>query len=192
MKVSGISSAAFAKATEEERVLPHTSILCQIIQIRVSSSRLYSLILISVFSFFFSQNIFGQINIQESIKIGGIQQWIQIKGARSENPILLFLHGGPGNSAISYARKFTAELQKNFVVVQWDQRECGKTLKLNPPNQPLSLGVVESDVLEMINYLLACALFKTENILNGPLMGWFLGIASSRSSPGIVRCLPCR
>jgi hypothetical protein len=39
--------------------------------------------------------------------------------------------------------------------VQWDQRGSGKTLQLNPPNKPLSLAVVESDVLEMTNYLRA-------------------------------------
>ena len=72
---------------------------------------------------------FGQISLKQTIPIGGINQYIQIKGAHAEDPVLLFLHGGPGNSVMGYADKFTDELQKHFVVVQWDQRESGKTAK---------------------------------------------------------------
>ena len=57
-----------------------------------------------------------------SIPIGGIQQWVSMKGADRKNPVLLILHGGPGNSVISYSDKFTSALQKHFVVVNWDQR----------------------------------------------------------------------
>src|SRR5271154_108319 len=77
----------------------------------------------------------ADIHSSEAIEIGGIKQWISIKGLNGTDPVLLFLHGGPGNSAMSYADGFTSELQKHFVVVQWDQRESGKTAKLNSSNQ---------------------------------------------------------
>lgn len=96
----------------------------------------------------------AQVNEQRSVLLGGIQQWIQIKSEKSQAPILLFLHGGPGNSALRYAHKFTGELEKHFIVVLWDQRETGKTLQLNPTNKPLSLALMESDVVEMVDYLL--------------------------------------
>jgi predicted alpha/beta-fold hydrolase len=93
------------------------------------------------------------INSSEAITIGGIQQWISIKGTNNSHPVLLFLHGGPGNSAMSYAEKFTSELQKYFVVVQWDQRESGKTAKLNTSNKSLSVSLMEEDAVEIITYL---------------------------------------
>jgi pimeloyl-ACP methyl ester carboxylesterase len=147
------------------------------------------LITIAVFLFFLSLSTFGQISFQESVKIGGIQQWIQIKGTHSESPILLFLHGGPGNSTMSYARKFTAELQKHFIVVQWDQRECGKTLKLNATNQPLTLALVESDVLEMTNFL--STRFSRQKIyLMGHSWGGFLTLQAAAHHPELfVACL---
>ena len=58
----------------------------------------------------------SRINSSEAVEVGGIKQWISIKGTDTKKPVLLFLHGGPGNSAMSYAHKFTSELQKHFVI----------------------------------------------------------------------------
>src|SRR5690349_23116787 len=63
------------------------------------------------------------IDTAMAIPIGGIRQWVSIKSQYRKNPVLLFLHGGPGNSVISYSDKFTSTLRKHFVVVNWDQRE---------------------------------------------------------------------
>jgi len=54
---------------------------------------------------------------------------------------------------ISYANKFTDQLQKHFVVVLWDQREAGETKKLNPTLKTLTVDLFESDAVEVINYL---------------------------------------
>lgn len=93
------------------------------------------------------------ISSSEPVQIGGINQWINIKGVTDTNPVLLFLHGGPGNSAMRYADRFTAKLQKHFVVVQWDQRESGATKELNASPVPLTVALFEQDAVEMINYL---------------------------------------
>lgn len=88
-----------------------------------------------------------------AISIGGINQWIKMDSEDDTYPILLFLHGGPGNSVTSYASKFTDQLQQHFILVLWDQRETGETKKLN--TSPLSLNVTlfESDAVEVIHYL---------------------------------------
>ena len=135
--------------------------------------------------FFQFQIAFSQFQIQESIKIGGIQQWIQIKGTKSGAPILLFLHGGPGNSVMAYADKFTGELQKHFLVVQWDQRESGKTLKLNRSDKPLSLALMEADVVEMINYL-RTRFSKHKIYLMGHSWGGFLTLRTAIEHPELI------
>ena len=78
----------------------------------------------------FSQPLIAQGPIDSIgvVKIGGIRQVISIKGRDTSKPLLLFLHGGPGNSVMHYAERFTYRLQEHFIVVQWDQREVGKTL----------------------------------------------------------------
>ena len=88
-----------------------------------------------------------------SIKAGNILQWIKIDGDNDQHPVLLFLHGGPGGSVMSYANRFTKDLQKHFVVVQWDQRETGKTKSLNSSPVPLTISLMEQDAVEVINYL---------------------------------------
>lgn len=96
----------------------------------------------------------NQIDSAGTIKVGGIKQYIQIRAKDNSKPLLLFLHGGPGNSVISYAEKFTAELQKHFIVVQWDQRETGQTLIRNKSTAPLTVNLFETDTHALIDSLL--------------------------------------
>jgi len=93
------------------------------------------------------------IRTAEAISIGGIQQWITVRGVDDSLPVLLFLHGGPGNSVMGYADKFTEKLQHQFVLVHWDQRESGKTAKLNASPVPLTVAVMEQDASELVAYL---------------------------------------
>lgn len=62
------------------------------------------------------------------VKIGGIDQWIQIRGQDRNNPVLLCLHGGPGATWTPLTLLFFP-WEKQFTVVQWDQRGAGKTLE---------------------------------------------------------------
>ena len=94
------------------------------------------------------------IDTTETLSIGGISQYITLKGADDSNPLLLFLCGGPGNSVIGVADHFTGKLQKEFVVVQWDQREAGKTLQLNASKTPLTVRLMEQDTHDLIDSLL--------------------------------------
>jgi pimeloyl-ACP methyl ester carboxylesterase len=61
------------------------------------------------------------------VTIGGIQQWVTIRGRYRTNPALIFLHGGPGDLIATYA-----PYERNFVFVQWDQRNAGRTDPLLP------------------------------------------------------------
>ena len=65
------------------------------------------------------------------VEIGGIPQWIAIRGQDRANPVLLVLHGGPGAalSAVSYA--LFARAERAFTVVHWDQRGAGRTFGRN-------------------------------------------------------------
>lgn len=128
---------------------------------------------------------FALINSTEAVAIGGIQQWISIRGMKETDPVLLFLHGGPGSSAMSYADKFTGDLQKHFVVVQWDQRESGKTGRLNVSNHPLTVALFENDTFEMINYL-RTRFLKEKIYLMGHSWGGFLGLLAAANHPELL------
>jgi pimeloyl-ACP methyl ester carboxylesterase len=84
------------------------------------------------------------------ISLGGIDQWISIRGEDRSNPVLLILHGGPGASC----RIFTPILrpwEKHFTVVQWDQRGSGKTLCRTGKQAtgPLTLDRLAQDGIEL-------------------------------------------
>lgn len=89
-----------------------------------------------------------------AVSIGGIEQFITIKGKNRSLPLFLFLHGGPGGSVMGYADRFTDKLEEHFVVVQWDQRGTGETKMLNESPVPLSFAVFKTDTHELIEYLL--------------------------------------
>ncbi len=60
------------------------------------------------------------------VPIGGIEQWIRIRGDRRSNPVLLVVHGGPGESQWPVADHYVP-WESDFTVVQWDQRGAGHT-----------------------------------------------------------------
>ena len=98
---------------------------------------------------------------------------------------MLFLHGGPGNSVIHYAEKFTHKLQEHFIVVQWDQRNAGKTLTLNKSPEPLSVDLFESDTHQLIDSLLK-RFHQTKLYLVGHSWGTFLGFYMAKNYPELL------
>src|SRR5881394_2473011 len=78
------------------------------------------------------------------IRIGGIEQWVTIRGVDRTKPVILFLHGGPGDAQSALISTYVP-LERDFVLVQWDQRNAGRTLgHSNLEFQPTSLEQVIS------------------------------------------------
>lgn len=69
----------------------------------------------------------GSIAVVERWPVGGVEQSVIIRGRDRANPILLFVHGGPGSSETAPLRRFNAALEDRFVVVYWDQRYAGQS-----------------------------------------------------------------
>jgi pimeloyl-ACP methyl ester carboxylesterase len=96
------------------------------------------------------------IDSLEPVRIGGIDQWIEVRGQNVNNPILLFIHGGPGISFVPMASAFQAPWEKYFTVVQWDQRGAGKTYASNDVDvlrRTMNVAQMEQDTVDVVNYL---------------------------------------
>lgn len=89
----------------------------------------------------------------EEIKLGGIKQSVLIRGYDKHKPVILFLHGGPGYPQIPYARKYQKELEKDFVVVNWDQRGAGKSYHFGMTKEDLQVDRLIEDTHELTTYL---------------------------------------
>jgi pimeloyl-ACP methyl ester carboxylesterase len=89
------------------------------------------------------------INALEKVQLGGTDQWISIRGKDASNPVLLFLHGGPGSANLAKLRVQVPELEEQFVVVSWDQRGAGKSFA----SGDLSIDRMVVDAHELVTYL---------------------------------------
>lgn len=98
------------------------------------------------------------------IRVGGIDQWIQIRGEDRDNPVLLVLHGGPGwpNATFTQAR---SGREKYFTIVQWDHRGTGKTLgrSSKPARAEMTFACRVADAIELSEYL--CQYFHQEKLV---------------------------
>ena len=72
----------------------------------------------------------GRVEEASFLRIGGIEQWVTIRGSDARKPILLLLHGGPGDVQSPYVTTY-APYERDFVLVQWDQRGSGETFARN-------------------------------------------------------------
>lgn len=120
-----------------------------------------------------------------SVSINGISQWLSIRGRDRRNPVLLYLHGGPGSPTMPEAYTFQSPWEDYFTVVQWDQRGTGKTYAANDPKAPASSITIEqmtSDAEEVVRYLQK-QYGKRKIFLLGHSWGTVLGVALAQRHP---------
>lgn len=92
------------------------------------------------------------IYIEEYVSINGINQYLFQFGTKYDNPVMLFLHGGPGETESLFAHAFQKKWEDIFTVVHWDQRGAGKTLTNNPDKYP-TIDLLLKDLFEIVQYL---------------------------------------
>lgn len=120
-----------------------------------------------------------------SVPINGSTQWLSIRGRDRRNPILLFLHGGPGSPTMPAAYTFQSPWEDYFTVAQWDQRGTGKTYASNDPQRLASTMTIEqmtSDAEDVVRYLLK-QYSKRRIVLLGQSWGSVLGVALAQRHP---------
>ncbi|MGH6780980.1 MAG: alpha/beta fold hydrolase, partial [Sphingomonadaceae bacterium] len=125
------------------------------------------------------------IETLEQVEIGGITQWIQVRGHDTRNPILLFLHGGPGYSNIAPTWHSTRGWEEYFTVVNWDQRGAGKTYAANDPDAvrpTITKARMIADTEEIIT-LIRKRFGKRKIFLVGHSWGSVLGIEIAQRHP---------
>lgn len=136
----------------------------------------------------------NKIGFNEShyVEIGGIKQWVSIRGSSCKNPVVLFVHGGPGNPMSLYHRSLFQSWEKEFTIVHWDQRGSGKTYEANQEmgeltieklnKTELNIEILVSDGLEVTDYV-GKILDKNKVIITGISWGSFLAVKMISAAP---------
>jgi len=121
----------------------------------------------------------------DKVRIGGIEQWVSIRGSDTRNPVLLFIHGGPGYVSMPMSWWFARGWEEYFTLVQWDQRGAGKTYLLNDPAAvapTLTLPRMVADAQEMTQWVRA-TLGKKKIFVLGHSAGSYPGLELALHHP---------
>jgi hypothetical protein len=99
-----------------------------------------------------------KIDSLEGVRLGGITQWIRVRGADASNPVLLLMQQGPGLPIINEAPRFERllGLESAFTVVYWDQRGTGlssRPLGRNQDRFDISVPLMVDDTVRMLELL---------------------------------------
>ncbi|MGE7187268.1 alpha/beta fold hydrolase [Peribacillus sp. NPDC006672] len=124
----------------------------------------------------------NSISALEQVEINGSSHEIMIRGNDKVNPVIIFVHGGPGCSEIPYAEKYQDLLETKFTVVNYDQRASGKSHHFFEDYSNLSSDLLVDDLLALTDYI-SERLGKEKVILIGHSYGTYIGTQAAHKAP---------
>lgn len=135
------------------------------------------------------QRIVAPSGIQEAYKtrIGGIDQWLNVRGQDRENPMIMFVHGGPASPTTPTMWQFQRPIEEYFTVVQWDQRGAGKTYGETDPKAIADTIRIEryvDDAIEVAEHVRK-KYGKDKLILAGHSWGTIVGMHAALKRPDL-------
>jgi pimeloyl-ACP methyl ester carboxylesterase len=124
----------------------------------------------------------GSISEKIHVNINGVEQGMFIKSKNSSNPVLLFVHGGPGMPEYWLTERYPTGLENYFTVVWWEQRGAGLSYSPDIPAETMTAGQFISDTIEVAKYLRQR--FSQEKIyLMAHSWGSYIGIQAAAQDP---------
>lgn len=135
----------------------------------------------------YNQTPEGGINESMYVDINGTKQWINIYGEDVDNPVLLYLHGGPGSATSHIDYVITRKQADVYTVVTWDQRNCGKSYDAEQNDIVLTRELFMTDGKELTEFLLDY-LSKEKITLLGHSWGSFYGANLVLEYPEYYEC----
>ena len=117
-----------------------------------------------------------------SIQIGGIQQGMFIQSVDPSNPVLLFLHGGPGMVEFFMEQNYPTGLHEDFTMVWWEQRGAGMSFSTDIPPETMTMEQMIADTIEVADYLRE-RFGQDRILLFGHSWGSYLGIQVAAAAP---------
>jgi pimeloyl-ACP methyl ester carboxylesterase len=124
----------------------------------------------------------GSISEKIHVNINGVAQGLFLKSRDATNPVLLFLHGGPGMPEYFLTQNYPTGLQEDFTVAWWEQRGAGLSYSPDIPPETMTVAQLVADTLAVTDYLRQR--FGQDKIyLMGHSGGSFIGILAAAQAP---------
>ena len=129
------------------------------------------------------------IDVETYIEIGSIRQWVTIHGDDKANPVLLFIHGGPGGALSPFSQAVFGDWERSFTIAQWDQPGAGRTFGQTGEQiaSRLTIDRVVSDGIEVAEEILRRT-GKGKLILLGGSWGSVIGMEMASRRPDLFFC----
>ena len=125
------------------------------------------------------------LDYKEVVTLGGAEQHIRVRGTSEQNPLLLFLHGGPGVSDRHWVLKDQSGLADVCTLVCWDQRGSGKSYSKEQSEKEMNIDLIVQDAKELVDYL--CEKFDKDKLyIVGHSWGTVLGVLLSQRYPNSI------
>jgi L-proline amide hydrolase len=124
----------------------------------------------------------GSVARLERVRIGGVAQWVLLRGVDESQPIVLVIPDGPGATLIPIARAFQGELERAFVVANWDPRGSGLSYDPSAPRSALTLERLVEDAVELAGWI-AGQFGRDRIVLAGHGFGSVVGILAAARAP---------
>ncbi|GGD14282.1 alpha/beta fold hydrolase [Pontibacillus salipaludis] len=125
----------------------------------------------------------NSISTLEQVEINGTGHEIMIRGRDRGNPVLIFVHGGPGSSEITYADSYQKDLEDKFTVVNYDQRATGKSYHFFEDYSNLTSSLLVKDLLALTDYV-SNRLNQEKVILVAHSYGTYIAMQAAAKAPG--------
>ncbi|WP_169052408.1 alpha/beta fold hydrolase [Tabrizicola sp. YIM 78059] len=124
----------------------------------------------------------GSLSERVTVQIGGIPQSMIIQSVDPANPVLLFLHGGPGMTEFFMELDYPTGLERHFTMVWWEQRGAGMSFSADIPPETMTMDQMISDTIEVADYLRK-RFGQDRILLVGHSWGSYLGIQVAEKAP---------
>ena len=127
--------------------------------------------------------------IQEStyFDVNGIQQYIQIRGENTDNPVMIFIHGGPASPMGYVSAYYQRELESDLTIINYDQRGSGRTYYANGESRDVDIDMLINDLDGIVEYA-KNRFGKDKVIITGHSWGTVLGSIYAQKYPEKVEC----
>lgn len=123
-----------------------------------------------------------QLNEKIYIKVNDVKQGMFLQSENVENPVLLYLHGGPGSPEIAFNQKNPSGLEKLFTVCWWEQRGSGISYRRDTPREAMTIEQMIADTILVANYLRQ-RFGKDKIYVMGHSWGTLLGVLTVQKVP---------